>query len=175
MMTTNPHETMNMQETVEALGSMLRHLDRLVWYASEDEIEKLEDAAQILLSMANAKNSLRDTYGAYEAILANSMGDIYQINLPGGATAERMEGAPRKAWDHKRLAKAVSERIVQSSMDFETGEILMTREEMVEAMLRYAAPSYWRVKQLKALGLDANDYCELGDPKVSVVIKQRKG
>ncbi len=166
---------MNLEETIESIGSMLRHLDRLILFASEDEIEDLKKEALQLLMLSNAKASLRDSYAEYEAIIADAMGDTYEIKLPGGATAERREGAPRKAWDHKRLAKAVAERIVQSSMDFETGEILMTREEMVAEMIRYAAPSYWRVKQLKTLGLDADMYCELGDPKVSVVIKQRKG
>lgn len=166
---------MNLTETVEALGSMLRHLDRLTLYSSEDEIENVQKAVETLLALSNAKASLRDSYIAYETVVAEAMGDTYQIDLPGGAVAQRMEGAPRKAWDHKRLARDVAQRIVQSSMDFDTGEILMTREEMIEAMLRYAAPSYWRVKQLKELGIDADTYCDLGEPKISVVIKQRKG
>lgn len=174
-MTTTPYEAMNLRETAEALGSLLRHLDRLVLYASEDEIDNLEEAAQLLLALSNAKASLRDAYSEYETLLAKAMEDTYQIDLPGGVTAERMEGAPRKSWEHKRLAKEVATRIVESSMDFDTGEVLMTREEMVEELLRYAAPSYWRVKQLKQLGIDADNYCQLGDPKVSVVIKQQKG
>ncbi len=171
-MTTSPYETLSMGESLEALSSLLRHIKTLALQSAEDEVEDLRKALEQLSALNNAKATLREAHAAYESTLAKEMDGIFQVDLPGGLVAERREGAPRKSWQHQSLGKEVAKRIVQSSIDMDTGEMYLSTEEMVAELLRYAAPSYWRVKQLKTLGIDPDKYCETGDPKISVVIKK---
>ena len=174
-MTTNPHDTLNIRETIEEIGSLSRHLERLIIYASEDEIEDVVEAIEQLRAIQGIKATLRDSYADYEQIVAHSMEGVYQVKMPDGQIAERMEAAPRKKWDHKAIGAEVARRIVDQSIDLETGEITLSRTEIAERMLQFAAPSYWRIKELKKLAIDADKYCEAGDPKISVVVRKPKG
>jgi uncharacterized protein YijF (DUF1287 family) len=38
-------------------------------------------------------------------------------------------------------------------------------------MLSYGAVSYWRVKNLSKIGLVADEYCDVGEPKTSLVVR----
>jgi len=174
-MDTNPHETLDMRETIEEIGSLSRHLERLIIYANEDEVEDVVDAIELLRAIAGIKATLRDAHADYEQVVAHAMEGEYQITMPDGNVAERMESAPRKKWQHKELGAEVARRIVDHAIDMDTGEITLSREEIAMRMLQVAAPSYWRIKELKKLAIDADKYCDFGDPKISVVVKQPKG
>ena len=175
-MDTNPHETMNMRETIEEIGSLSRHLERLILLSSEDEIEDVMDAIEQLRAITGIKATLRNAYTDYEQIVAHAMeGGEYEITMPDGYIAERMETAPRRKWQHKELGAEVARRIVDHAIDMETGEITLSREEIAMRMLQFAAPSYWRIKELKKLAIDADKYCDSGDPKITVVVRQAKG
>ena len=68
----------------------------------------------------------------------------------------------------------VSRRIVDKSVDMETGEITMSSQEMIQQAMEYMGVSYWKVGNLKDLHIDADDYCEVGEPKKSLVIRRDK-
>lgn len=175
-MTTNPHNSLNMRETIEEIGSLARHLERLIIFASEDEVENVIEAIEELRAINGIKATIRDLYADYEQIVAHSMEEVtYGIELPDGYVAERMEASPRKKWQHKELGAEVARRIVDQAIDMETGEITLSRTEIAERMLQFAAPSYWRIKELKKLAIEADKYCDFGDPKISVVVRQPKG
>jgi hypothetical protein len=56
----------------------------------------------------------------------------------------------------------------------DTGEVLASPLEMMQKMLDYAAPSYWRVGELNKIGISADDYCQKSEGKISVVISKEK-
>lgn len=91
-----------------------------------------------------------------------------------GATVEIKGAAPRKKWDHDALINDVSKRIMQASVDLDTGEVTMTTRQMIEAALKCAGVSYWKSGELKKLGLEIDEYCEVGDSKKSLVIRREK-
>ena len=63
------------------------------------------------------------------------------------------------------------DRIQQSSIDMDTGEVVKSPKEMAMQMLDYLAPSYWRVGKLNEIGLNADLYCEPSEPKTSVIVR----
>jgi hypothetical protein len=56
----------------------------------------------------------------------------------------------------------------------DTGEVLLSPMEMMQKMLDYAAPSYWRVGELNKIGISADKFCEKSEGKVSLVISKEK-
>lgn len=167
---------LTLDELIDEIGRLVNHLERATILAAEEyDDADATKSIERLIDLNLAKSTLATAYKQYETVVAHNMERKPEVTMPGGFIVERKEGKPRKKWDHKRLTKVVSERLIDKSIDFETGEILMSQEEMMAQMLQYAAPSYWRVTQLKKLGIDANNYCELGDATVSVSIKKPKG
>jgi hypothetical protein len=39
-------------------------------------------------------------------------------------------------------------------------------------MLNYCAPSYWKIKELQKLGINADNYCEVGQLKTSIIVRK---
>jgi hypothetical protein len=33
-------------------------------------------------------------------------------------------------------------------------------------------PSYWRIKELSAIGINADNYCEVDEPKTSIIVRK---
>jgi len=162
---------LTMQETIDEMRRLLAHFDEILLTFAEDDHNVVEELGR-LQALGYIKQSIAETYKTMEAALIDDID--FQVELPGGMVAEKMTGAPRKAWQHQRLGQEVARRIVDSSVDMDTGEILKSTEEMITELLKYAAPSYWRVKTLKELGIDANKYAETGEAKQSIKIT-RKG
>jgi hypothetical protein len=54
----------------------------------------------------------------------------------------------------------------------DTGEVMLTQEELIVKLLDYMQPSYWRVGELNKLGINADNYCETGEPKVSLIVRK---
>ena len=91
-----------------------------------------------------------------------------------GATIEVKSGSSRKAWDHQSLAEDVAQRIYESSIDIDTGEVKKNPKEMMADMLKYGAVSYWRVGALKDLNIDPDEYCEVSPPKTSLIVRRQQ-
>jgi hypothetical protein len=60
------------------------------------------------------------------------------------------------------------------SVDMDTGEVVMSAQDMVVKLLDYAAVSYWRVGKLGEIGVNPDSYCEQGDYKTSIIIREAK-
>jgi hypothetical protein len=56
----------------------------------------------------------------------------------------------------------------------DSGEIIMTAQDMVVKLLDYAAISYWRVGKLGELGINPDHYCEQGDYRTSIIVREAK-
>lgn len=159
---------------------LIEEIRRLIGEASTDIVDAItSDDADITESclIYSAINSLKKDIAMLnehtETLVADRMNESF-VSLPDGLLAERRIGSDRKAWDHKGLATEVSNRVYQSSIDIDTGEVLASPLEMMQKMLDYAAPSYWRVGELSKIGISADDYCQKSEGKISVVISKEK-
>jgi len=130
------------------------------------------EAAAIVAEMHELKRAVADAWEHVSSLLAEAMGDDPEV-IVGDVVVEKRTGAPRKAWRHDELADEVARRIIGSSIDMDTGEVLKSPEQMMKEMLSYGAVSYWRVKNLAKIGLIADEYCDVGEPKVSIIVRQQ--
>ena len=133
-----------------------------------------EEAAEALLAMNIAKAEVSACYDYLSAAVSCMMGTETEIPLPGGASVEKKYSSSRTGWQHKDLASTVARRISDLSVDMDTGEILLTPEEMVVQLLEFVQPSYWRIKELQRINVNPDDYCEVGETKVSMIVRKGK-
>lgn len=137
---------------------------------SSGEVD-IYQACEFMYIMQEMKRDVAFIIEELEKMVAEGMPeDIFF--LPSGQQVERRTGSDRKSWNHKGLAEMVAERVYESSVDMETGEVMMSPKEMMTKMLDYAAPSYWRVKELDKIGISADSYCEKTEGKTSIVISR---
>ena len=130
-------------------------------------------ACEIFSELQELKREVALVFSEAENALAERI-DNKIVTLPSGHIVERKQGGDRKSWDHKTLATDVADRLIQTSIDMDTGEITIDTKGLMVKMLDYAAPSYWRVGELSKIGLNADRYCEKSDGKTSIVIKEGK-
>jgi hypothetical protein len=127
--------------------------------------------AAVITEMHTIKKIVADAWDHVSGMLADVMGDDPEIEI-NGAIVEKRTGAPRKSWKHDEIADEVARRIIGSAVDMDTGEVMKSPEDMMKEMLSYGAVSYWRVKNLSKIGVVADEYCEVGEPKTSIVVRQ---
>lgn len=152
-----------------SLADLAYDIARHISNSSIDDV----DACMIFSQVQELKREVALTFSEAEKALADRIGSRL-ITLPDGHLVERKNGDSRKAWDHKSLASDVADRLIQTSIDLDTGEISLEPKELMVRMLDFAAPSYWRVGELSKIGLNADRYCEKVDGKASIVIKEGK-
>ena len=155
-------------ENVKTLRLLLAQLDERV----KDIDGDAQEVASLVLELNIAKMELATVYDQVSGQLGKLMIDDPLIDLRNAAQVERKVGSSRKGWNHKDLAGVVMDRIQQSSIDMDTGEVVKSPKEMAMQMLDYLAPSYWRVGKLNEIGLNADLYCEPSEPKTSVIVRR---
>lgn len=138
--------------------------------AAAGDPERLGDLVAMLHGVLA---TVKDEYKDICDLLAAAMGDSPEVVTATGFVLEKKNGVPRKTWRHTEVGRDVAHRLVEMNVDMDTGEVLLGTEDLMVAMLDYAAPSYWRVKQLSQLGLVADDYCEQGEPTTNIVVRPR--
>lgn len=155
----------------EHIAPLLNELDE---FLSSDEVVNLplNDALAELVALSELKKDLALIYDSYAAKMAHRMQSENSqiVNLDSGQEIKCMTSAPRKKWDNQTLLSEVYDRLQQSSVDMDTGEVGLSSKEIVVKLLDYLSPSYWRVKALNEIGINADMYCETGEPKTSVAI-----
>lgn len=133
--------------------------------------EDQESLAELVMILSEAKSEISDMLEMTKTRLADEMGDSSLYNFEG-VTFEKKYSVPRKTWDHKGLTNVVATRIVDMSVDMDTGEVLKTPQEMLAELVKYTGISYWKVKELEKIGINANNYCETGDSKANIIIRK---
>jgi len=156
-------------EDVAQVSDLLRHIDKLMLLVAEEDDDGVA-LGEALYSLDVIKKRIKETYEAFEDLVTQRVRE--ELTLGNGATLEVKGGAPRKSWNHAALTEEVARRIVDSAFDIDTGEIRMSFRELAKEILRYAAPSYWRVGQLEEIGINPDLYCEKGEYRKSVVIRR---
>jgi hypothetical protein len=132
----------------------------------------LEEALENLVLLNKAKKEIADIYESFATKMVDRMQEekSTDIRLQTGVELKCKSGAPRKSWDSENLMKTVYSRLRQSSVDMDTGEVGLSDDEIVIKLLDYFQPSYWRVGALNELGINADQYCEVGEPKTNIAI-----
>lgn len=160
----------------EELSAIRRSLANCAYdIARQLSDNNIDDVSACLLfsEVQELKREIGLVFTEAEQALAERIGS-HIITLPSGRVVERKQGGDRKSWDHKLLASDVADRLLQASIDMDTGEVSIDPKQLMVRMLDYAAPSYWRVGELSKIGLNPDRYCEKSEGKASIIIKEGK-
>jgi hypothetical protein len=133
-----------------------------------------ETVGEVVAEFNLLKKDFSDIYDRLCLALSDSMADESEITLSNGVKIEKKWSTTRKGWQHKDLAAAVSEKIAQMSIDMDTGEIVLSPQEMANKMLDYVQPSYWKARPVSSLGIDVDNYCQHDDVKTSIIVRRAK-
>jgi hypothetical protein len=134
----------------------------------------LEEACIALVALNHAKTELSIVYDTLVGKVSQIMDQEPEFSLPDGSYIEKKWATDRKSWKHKDLANAISERLSQMAIDMDTGEVIYSQQELISMLLDYVQPSYWRVKELQKIGLNADNYCEVGEAKSNIIVRKAK-
>lgn len=162
-----------LKSKIENIATLLSELDSEIFEyinSAPDAIESCERLVELNL----LKRDLSFVYDTFSHAMIGIMGGTENITLPSGAEIEKKSAYDRKGWDHKSLGNAVADKLIQMSIDMDTGEVLKTPHELAVDLLTYCAPSYWRVKELNKIGINPDNYCEVGDLKTSIIVRKAK-
>lgn len=162
-------------------NDVLAHLVKELMSAEDKLMEfiesnpPIEDVGDSLIKLHEIKSQISDMYNFYSGkvmtVFQNAKVEDMSIN---GATIEVRGASDRKKWNHETLANEVSRKIMQSAIDLDTGEVLLSPQEIAVKMLDFVQPSYWRVKELAKFGINADNYCEVGDYKTNIIVRKAK-
>jgi hypothetical protein len=175
MMTDHPLTAL--EGKLNRLVAALEEVDRELILLSEEDPISRDDAERVsesLVTLNVFRSNLADTYKAIEGITLGVLGDFEDLTLPSGIKLEKKVGRSRSKWQHRDLAREVARRVVDRSVDHDTGEMLMSTQEVAESMLKYAAPAYWRIKELQKIGINADKYSDPGELKESIAVRRPK-
>jgi hypothetical protein len=125
-----------------------------------------------LVMLSHVKKDIASIYDSFATRMVDRMQSEKktELTLSTGAEIKCKVGSARKSWDNKGLMVQVFERLQQSSIDMDTGEVALSTEEIVNKILDYVQPSYWRVGALSELGINADMFCEVAEPKTNIAI-----
>jgi len=161
-----------LQPKVESLRcAAYELLDEITAHGLSGTTEELAEAAVDVHSLLGL---IKDMYGAVSADVIHQVEFTPEPIDVGGVTVEIKSGSPRKKWDHTAAISDVADRLKDLAVDMDTGERLMSTEQIISEVAKYAGISYWRVKPMKDLGLNVDMYCEVGDAKTNLVIRKGK-
>lgn len=165
----------NLRAYINAIAKNIKLLDQAIY--EYEEVEKTpEDVAELLDGVRDASNWLKLLDSSLVSELRKvTPRDKKYITIKGGGTAEVKVGAPRKAWDHQRLSSIISEQIIDDCIDDESGLLNVPISQIPPMLFKYAHVDYWRKGELEKAGIDADDYCEKGEPTTSVIIRKSGG
>lgn len=158
---------------VSKFRSSILELDEAVSaFSNEAASLTVEQACAALVGLNRAKAELSMVYDSLVHFVSEVMDQNPEIDLPDGAKVEKRWSANRTGWRHKDLGAEVAQRIVDMSVDMDTGEVLLSPAEMVTQVLDFVQPSYWRIKELQRIGVNADLFCEVGDSKPSIIVRK---
>jgi hypothetical protein len=172
MTTTN--DLTSAKDVLAQFQKQILDLDTFLTEISANPDWDIQDVSETYFQLSSMKSQVSLLAKQIENVLISKMQDVEAISVSSGDMIVKEWSKNRKAWQHKDLAHAVAERIQSLAIDMDTGERTMTTGEMIEAMLDYVQPSYWRVTALSNIGLNADSYCQAGDSEAKIRIEKAK-
>lgn len=132
--------------------------------------EDIETVSAALAALDRLKREVSEMLDTVREKMVALMGPDPECEH-NGFHFERKPGTSRKAWNHDSLSTAIAKRLSNMSIDLDTGEIVKTPEELIKDAFNFAGVSYWRVKELQKIGINADAYCEVVESKPSIIIR----
>jgi hypothetical protein len=121
------------------------------------------------------KAAMGDIYSTFSAKAVKLFEEAEVMDMSLGESRIEVRGAAdRKQWEHPRLMAEVARRLVFESIDMETGEIMVSPEQLILKVLDFVQPSYWRIKELSKIGINADKFCEVGEHKTNIIVRKGK-
>ena len=165
---------MNIKDIISVLANFSSEVDdlqQIVCLEVPDDVSR-EDLLELAAAAHSLKASVSLLYSDVQDLVTNRVEFLAEPVKVSKGTIEIKSGSARKAWDHRTLMSVVSRRLVDRGTDIESGEVPMSVEDMVESLFDYVGISYWKVGKLKELGIDADDFCEVQEPKKNLVFRR---
>tara|TARA_Y100000296_G_scaffold86762_1_gene127722 strand:+ start:3257 stop:3751 length:495 start_codon:yes stop_codon:yes gene_type:complete len=158
----------------EELSETLNRLDESVHLErTTNDPERIYRLVHLGFILNEAKRMISSLQEEAKTILLDSDWDRGPIQAQQ-FSMETKTGAPRKKWNHQGLVEVVAQKITDTAIDMDTGEITKTPQQMIKELMEYAAPSYWRVQALRDLGIDADSYCDVGEPNTNLIYRSNE-
>lgn len=126
-----------------------------------------------LVLLHSIKGDVASMFTQYSNLFANKL-ETDEATASNGQKIEKKSAFDRKGWKHEDLASEVLRRLNDLSVDMDTGEVVMSSNEIAMKLLDYVQPSYWRIKELSKLGINADQYCEVGELKTSIIVRKEQ-
>lgn len=174
MTDTNNVNSLHFADFQSAILSLDDKIELIKISNSSDEQITLENWCEMIVELSNFKTQLSIIYNSLTHHVMKEMTDTEMVILPSGDTIEKKWDKNRKAWKHKDLAEAVSEKIESLAIDMDTGERVLSTKEMIIALLDYVQPSYWRVTALSNIGVNADEFCQVGESEATISLRKAK-
>ena len=158
-------------QNVEEIRQAILNLDKALHEYMETNPSS-SDAGNVLLQLNLAKADMGMVYDSFSKYFSELIKDKEILSLDNGAQIEKKSSYDRKGWKHSELASVVLTKLEKMSVDMDTGEVLKSPRDIAMDLLKYCAPSYWRIKELNSIGINADDYCEVGELKTSIIVRK---
>jgi hypothetical protein len=159
-------------EWVSNFRAALLELDAAITDFRNGDTPTVDEVCAAIVGLNRAKAELSMVYDGLSQFVSEIMQENPEVSLPDGAKVEKKWSASRTGWRHKDLGAEVAHRIADMSVDMDTGEVLLTPTEMITQVLDFVQPSYWRIKELQRIGVNADLFCEVGESKASIIVRK---
>ena len=160
----------NLQPFVELRKALMAIGDKALNNLNENDEQLWFDTLVLLHAI---KSDIGNIFSQYSNLIANKI-ETDEATASNGQKIEKKSAFDRKGWKHEDLASEVLRRLNDLSVDMDTGEVVMTANEVAMKLLDYVQPSYWRIKELSKLGINADQYCEVGELKTSIIVRKEQ-
>lgn len=156
----------------EDFAQLARLLDRL----NEDSGARLAQAdddlaaLELLFDLRESRKKLAEIEAAVEATAAQRMGR-QRVEWPG-FIAERKGGLDRKHWRNDDVAWAVIKPLaVDANGEYDDAAVSLISQAR-DRLVNCAQITGWRVTQLRPLGIDPEQYCEVTTGRRTVMVSR---
>lgn len=170
---TSEGNTPDWRSIVDELNSKLNAADAMMSEMRNSDAD-MNEIAEYVSALHAVKANIALIYDSACGVLGSVMKSVPEMVLSDGTKIEKRAAADRKKWQHENIAQNVASRISDMAVDLETGEVVMTPQDMMVKMLDYCAPSYWRVKELAKIGINADKFCDVSESKESIIVRRAK-
>ena len=160
----------NLQPFVELRKALIAIGDKALNNLDENDEQLWFDT---LVLPHSIKSDIGNIFTQYSNLIAKKL-ETDEATASNGQKIEKKSAFDRKGWKHEDLASEVLRRLNDLSVDMDTGEVVMSSNEVAMKLLDYVQPSYWRIKELSKLGINADQYCEVGELKTSIIVRKEQ-
>lgn len=160
----------NLKPFVEIREALMAIGDKALENLDQDDEQLWFDTLVLLHAV---KTDISSIFTQYSNLIATKL-EKDEVTASNGQKIEKKSAFDRKGWKHEDLASEVLRRLNDLSVDMDTGEVVMSSNEIAMKLLDYVQPSYWRIKELSKLGINADQYCEVGELKTSIIVRKEQ-